>query len=190
MKIKSKSLKSFNRLFLRIVVFIAISFSVFICFNISRIKFSLDTYNGCKFSKDDLNYDFLFSANIEGDWVAQQAFDDVNKYRNSNRLANYEWSNKAFKEAQKHNEEQIRSGRILHEDFSKRCENIGAWSCAENIAAVWNTSTTPGTDAVNMWINSAGHRRNLEGSYKYMGVAGKKSGKYWWFTAIFYNSGW
>lgn len=46
----------------------------------------------------------------------------------------------------------------------KRIRSISSF--AENVAY----GPTSGKEVVNMWVHSAGHRRNLLGNYKYMGI--------------------
>lgn len=52
--------------------------------------------------------------------------------------------------------------------FSKRMSNAGInWmSCAENIVG----GATHPFEAMDMWLNSDGHRENLLGGYKYLGI--------------------
>ena len=118
--------------------------------------------------------------------VSEQAFDAANKYRNSQGLEAYLWSDAAYQEARDHNEYQISMGRIVADDFSVRCNSLKSWGCAGNVAQVGHNSEKPGTKVVKIWMASPGDRRNLESNFKYMGVAGTKSGKYWWFTMIVY----
>lgn len=56
--------------------------------------------------------------------------------------------------------------------------NYQTWACAENIAA---GQTTP-AEVVEAWMNSDGHRANILGNYKYLGVGvsyGGDYGTYW-----------
>lgn len=56
--------------------------------------------------------------------------------------------------------------------------NYRTWACAENIAA---GLTTPAA-VVGGWMNSSGHRANILGDYKYLGVGisyGGDYGTYW-----------
>ena len=118
--------------------------------------------------------------------VSEQAFDAVNAYRDSQGLEPYLWSDAAYQEAREHNEYQISMGRIVADDFSVRCNTLKSWGCAGNVAQVGHNSEKPGTKVVKIWMASPGDRRNLESNFKYMGVAGRKSGKSWWFTMVVY----
>lgn len=81
--------------------------------------------------------------------------------------------------AQKHSAD-MASGRIGfgHGGFSKRNamamqEIKGIHSFAENVA--YGAST--GKEVVNLWKTSAGHRRNMLGRYKYIGIGTAKDKK-------------
>jgi uncharacterized protein YkwD len=75
-----------------------------------------------------------------------------------------------------------------HTGFSTRCSAAksvlggGNW-CGENVAAGQKTPK----DAFNSWMNSSGHRANIEkgqATYTGFGYAQNSSGKYYW-TQIF-----
>jgi uncharacterized protein YkwD len=75
-----------------------------------------------------------------------------------------------------------------HGGFSTRCSESkaalggGNW-CGENVAAGQRTPK----DAFNSWMNSSGHRANIESSrasHTGFGYARNSSGKYYW-TQIF-----
>lgn len=56
--------------------------------------------------------------------------------------------------------------------------NYQTWACAENIAAGYKTPA----EVVEGWMNSSGHRANILGNYKYLGVGvayGGDYGTYW-----------
>ena len=75
---------------------------------------------------------------------------------------------------------------VNHDDFNKRYEalvkEIGAKAVAENVAFGYRTANA----VVAAWIKSDEHRANLEGNYKYFGVAVEqdKDGRNY-FTNIF-----
>ena len=60
---------------------------------------------------------------------------------------------------------------VNHDDFVSRSENImkvlGAKSVAENIAYNYNSPQA----AVNAWLNSPGHKANIEGNFTHFGLA-------------------
>jgi uncharacterized protein YkwD len=74
--------------------------------------------------------------------------------------------------AQKHSENMAK-GRVGfgHNGFSKREGQVrkiitGASRFAENVAY----GSTSGKDVVEGWKNSSGHRKNMLGAYKYIGI--------------------
>ena len=90
--------------------------------------------------------------------------------------------------AQKHSED-MAAGKVSfgHDGFSQRTEKIKkkikyCGSFAENVA--YGVST--GKDAVELWQTSEGHRKNMLGAFKYIGigVATAKNGQTY-FTQIF-----
>ncbi|HEX7847597.1 MAG TPA: CAP domain-containing protein [Chitinophagaceae bacterium] len=89
--------------------------------------------------------------------------------------------------ARKHSEN-MASGRVSvgHSGFEQRHNQVkkiySSCTMAENVA--WGVST--GKDVVKMWQNSSGHRVNLLGNYKYIGIgtASDKRGRIY-YTQIF-----
>lgn len=102
--------------------------------------------------------------------------DDVlaytNKFRKSKRLPPLEMRDDLNAIAQKHTDDMAR-GRVTfgHSGFDKR-ENLArkdfhaASHFAENVAY----GSTTGRDVVDGWKSSTGHRRNMLGPYKYIGI--------------------
>ena len=81
--------------------------------------------------------------------------------------------------AQKHSADMAR-GRVAfgHAGFGKREEKAqreikGLHSFAENVAY----GATSANEVVTMWKNSPGHRRNMLGPYKYIGIGTAKDNK-------------
>lgn len=118
--------------------------------------------------------------------------DDVlvqtNKFRKSQGLPPLVMNEELNAIAQKHSAD-MASGRVEfgHDGFEKR-ENMakkqieGIGSFAENVAFGVNT----GKEVVDLWKNSPGHRRNMLGNYKYIGigVASDKKGRIY-YTQVF-----
>ncbi len=101
--------------------------------------------------------------------------DDVlkytNQFRRSKGLPALEMRNDLNAIAKKHSED-MASGRksFGHTGYDKRVSQIkkvfGSCTTAENVAY----GATDGKDAVNVWKNSSGHRKNMLGNYKYIGI--------------------
>ncbi len=67
-------------------------------------------------------------------------------------------------------------------DAEARRKIPGMRRFAENVAL----GATTGREAVNMWKNSSGHRRNMLGNYKYMGIGTARDRKgQVYFTQLF-----
>jgi uncharacterized protein YkwD len=93
-------------------------------------------------------------------------------------------------------QEMARRGSISHDWFSNgtlrqkyrnECSGTGTIS-AENVAMSGGSSQTPeavATTFVNMWWNSSGHRANMLGNYRSMGVGFFKRGNSWYGTQNF-----
>jgi len=118
--------------------------------------------------------------------------DDVLKYTNelrkSNKLPALEMNADMNAIAQKHSQD-MASGKTNfgHGGFSKRTDEIkkkikNSAMFAENVAY----GVSSGKDAVELWETSEGHKKNMLGDFKYIGigVATSKSGQIY-FTQIF-----
>ena len=118
--------------------------------------------------------------------------DDVlkytNEFRKSKKLPGLEMNQDLNAIAQKHSQN-MATGKVGfgHDGFTQRSEEIKKklktyGACAENIA--FGVST--GKDAVELWKDSKGHRKNMLGAYKYIGIgiATTKNGQTY-FTQIF-----
>ncbi len=113
----------------------------------------------------------------------------INAYRvsvgkNSLQLINHV-SFKSFE----HNEYMIQNNVVNHDYFDERANNIiqvlGAVRVGENIA--YNFSTP--NSALNAWLNSPGHKQNLDGDYTHFGISitvNPETGKKY-YTNIFYK---
>jgi len=110
-------------------------------------------------------------SNLIGDVLSQ-----TNKFRRSKGLPALIIREELNAIAQKHSRD-MASGRVRfgHGGFAKR--NAMAknkikplYSFAENVAC----GATSGKQVVTMWKNSSGHRRNMLGRYKYIGIGTAK----------------
>lgn len=76
--------------------------------------------------------------------------------------------------------------KVSHDNFINRevfLESFtGAVSVAENVAYGYSDAET----LVNAWLNSPGHRRNIEGNFTHFQITGKKDENgIWYYTNIF-----
>src|SRR6266513_1642435 len=95
----------------------------------------------------------------------------TNQFRKSKGLSTLVMRNDLNAIARKHSEDMAR-GRcgFGHEGYEKRETQVKhifqSCSMAENVA--YGAST--GKEVVSLWKNSSGHRRNMLGNYKYIGI--------------------
>lgn len=112
-----------------------------------------------------------FSPGRNGNLI-EDVLNQTNQFRKSKGLSDLIMRKELNAIAQKHSAD-MASGRVAfgHAGFAKRNaladEKINhLHSFAENVAY----GATSGRDVVNMWKNSPGHRRNMLGYYKYIGI--------------------
>jgi uncharacterized protein YkwD len=110
----------------------------------------------------------------------------INDYRVSIGLNALEKINHISYKCEEHNKYMIDNNVVNHNDFVSRSNNImsvlGAKKVGENVAYNYKTSAA----AVKSWLESQGHKENIEGNYTHFGIsittdaAGKK-----YYTNIF-----
>jgi uncharacterized protein YkwD len=127
-------------------------------------------------------------VSFSSDKLVSDVLAQTNKYRRSNGLPPLVLREELNVIAQKHSAD-MASGRVGfgHSGFNQRQKQatkkiIGLRSFAENVAFGADT----GKEVVAMWRNSTGHRRNMLGDYKYIGIgiAKDKNGRLF-YTQIF-----
>ncbi len=122
--------------------------------------------------------------------LQQAILAEVNTYRTSKNLKPLQELPLITEEAIKHSKN-MGNGRVAfgHDGFDNRMDRImgqikNANACAENVAFGKFTAQ----EVVKRWIQSPGHRKNIEGNYNLTGI-GVVRGKdgYPYFTQIFIN---
>lgn len=95
----------------------------------------------------------------------------INDYRVSIGLNSLETINHISFKSQEHNFYMIEKNVVNHDYFQQRSNNIiqvlGAVKVGENIA--YNFSTP--NSALHAWLNSQGHKANIEGDYTHFGIS-------------------
>lgn len=95
----------------------------------------------------------------------------INQYRNSLNLNSLAIINHISFKSQEHNNYMIQNHVVNHDFFQERSENIihvlGAVKVHENVA--YNFISPSG--ALHAWLNSPGHRANIEGNFSYFGLS-------------------
>ncbi|MEO6549572.1 MAG: CAP domain-containing protein [Ferruginibacter sp.] len=120
--------------------------------------------------------------------IVKEVLSETNQFRSSQGLSDLIMVSELNAIAQKHSED-MAGGRVGfgHTGFEKR-NNLAAQSIkpfhsfAENVAY----GARSGKEVVKMWKNSSGHRRNMLGKYKYIGIgiATNKQGQIF-YTQVF-----
>jgi uncharacterized protein YkwD len=122
--------------------------------------------------------------------MEQSILQEVNNYRATKRLKPLQMVPLITEAALKHSKDMGR-GRVPfgHDGFDDRMDKVmrkinNANACAENVAFGKFTAQ----EVVKRWIQSPGHRKNIEGNYNMTGI-GVVRGKdgYPYFTQIFIN---
>jgi uncharacterized protein YkwD len=96
----------------------------------------------------------------------------INQYRASIGLSELQLINSASEQATKHSIEMAnRSTPFGHDGFDERIDNITkklgfVHASAENVAYGKLTAK----EVVNLWLNSPGHKTNIEGNYALTGI--------------------
>ena len=101
----------------------------------------------------------------------QEIFRLINKYRVSNNLTAWIWSQEAFSVVKKHNLYQEQRNKITHKGINNNGigerlteGNIEWWASGENLAKIYSANLSSGEIAaktVQGWINSKPHHELL-----------------------------
>ena len=125
--------------------------------------------------------------------LEQQTHARVNAYRSSKGLACLQWSESVAEQARQHSRDMASGATAFgHDGFDARMHELAktiTWTgVAENVFMLLNLSD-PAAVAVGGWIDSPGHRQNIEGDYDLtgIGVARAENGSLY-FTQIFVKS--
>jgi uncharacterized protein YkwD len=111
-------------------------------------------------------------TSIHSEKIVEDVLSLTNKFRRSKGLEALQMRDDLNEIARKHSENMAR-GRVGfgHGGFAKRQGQVkkldhNASSFAENVAY----GSTTAKDVVDGWKRSAGHRKNMLGAYKYIGI--------------------
>ena len=118
----------------------------------------------------------------------------VNEYRQSRNLPPLVADPAILAQAKAHSEEMARSGNMNHDGFARRADLVSQTivyrSVAENVAFNGGHGQ-PDRVAVQGWIASPGHQRNMLGQYDLTGIGVVKNAKgEYYFTQIFIRKAW
>lgn len=90
--------------------------------------------------------------------------------------------------AEIHSDYMIDQNQISHDNFNDRFQDlqnlVGAIAAGENVAYGYPTAET----VMDAWLNSPGHRNNIEGDFTHIGIASiKNSQGVYYYTQLFYR---
>jgi uncharacterized protein YkwD len=133
---------------------------------------------------------FVFSAAAPPDnQLANDVLKYTNQYRRSKGLKELIMKDDLNSLAQKHSENMAR-GRLNvgHSGYDQRAAKVkkvyGTSMVAENVAY----GARDAKEVFSMWKKSSGHRKNMLGNYKYIGIGTAKSKRgVIYYTEIFVN---
>jgi len=117
---------------------------------------------------------FLVSTAVHSDQEAA-LFEIINEYRTSIGLDELTFEGASYYYAVKHSNYMIKEGLTSHDNFAERAEqiamNTGATNVSENVAKDYDTIE----EAFEAWLESEGHRINIEGDYTYSAISIRKN---------------
>ncbi|GAA3593636.1 CAP domain-containing protein [Flavivirga amylovorans] len=136
---------------------------------------------GC--SKDDSAADIEKEMSIN---IVNEILQLVNKHRLSIGKQILETNTLAEDLAEEHNTFMIIQGDISHENFDHRADRLfdeeNAKGVGENVAAKQKSAH----DVMTAWLESKGHRENIEGNYTHIGISAIKNAKgQYYYTQLF-----
>lgn len=104
--------------------------------------------------------------------IGRESLRLTNEFRSKNKLPTLKWSQALYKIGRVHSKD-MAEGKVPfgHAGFDKRVAAypMASSSAAENVA--WNSGTSEiASTAVNGWIESPGHRKNLLSRHNYCGI--------------------
>ncbi len=123
--------------------------------------------------------------------IERQVHALVNEHRRDQGLAALQWRDVIATQCRTHSVNMAEGITAFgHTGFNERGEAIDSAiphsASAENVARVSGSAADPAASAVAIWLESDGHRRNIEGNYDMtgVGVARAADGRYY-FTQFF-----
>lgn len=109
--------------------------------------------------------------NYDYDATELELVDLINSHRQSLNLPVLQSINHISYKSEEHNDYMIENNVVNHDFFQERSENLiqvlGAVRVSENVAYNYNTPQA----AMNAWLNSPGHKANIEGDFTHFGIS-------------------
>ena len=121
--------------------------------------------------------------------IEQEILKLVNEHRQSIGKSKLNRNSVADNLAKEHTNYMIENGKISHDYFNNRFnelqQKVNAKGAGENVASGYSSAKS----VMNGWLNSSGHKANIEGNFTHIGIAAIKNsnGKYY-YTQLFYRN--
>ncbi len=120
--------------------------------------------------------------------ISEEILSLVNQHRESIGKLALIRNSEADKLAADHSNYMISKGAISHDNFGLRFQKlqqeVNANSAGENVAAGYPTAQA----VMQGWLNSPGHKANIEGNFTHIGIASIKDSKgRYYYTQLFYR---
>ena len=120
--------------------------------------------------------------------MENKLFDIINEHRASLNLNSLTFDSLSYSFASAHSEYMIAKGVTSHDKFDERAAEISAQAGAEYVAENVANDYSTIEDAMKAWLESPGHKVNIEGNYTHSAVSIKKnSNNNLYFTQIFFR---
>lgn len=151
-------------------------FAIACCFTLLFISVSC--------SKDDVSENDMEQA--EAITIAEEILQLVNAHRASIGKDALSFDILANDLAYDHTLYMIEESDISHDDFDQRADRLFGEGNANNVGENVAYGQRSAQSVMDAWLNSSGHRKNIEGDFTHIGVAAVKnaSGTYY-FTQLF-----
>lgn len=140
-------------------------------------------------SEENIDTDLYETASLlvpENKVIEVEILTLINQYRIDKGLSSLGQMDVIKAQAYTHTDYMIDQAAPSHDNFFKRSEYLkehsGAKRVAENVAYGFSSAQS----VVNAWVNSEGHKKNMEGDYTHFQISAEQSedGR-WYFTNMF-----
>ncbi len=123
---------------------------------------------------------------IEALSITEEIFQLVNEHRVYIGKEALTINSLATQLAEEHTLFMIHQNTISHDHFDTRADRLfneeNATNVGENVAAKQRTAK----DVMDAWLNSRGHRENIEGDFTHIGISAiKNNDGYYYYTQLF-----
>ena len=147
-----------------------------------------ENFAGYEEENSDISKNITLVSSNEQNTNEAELFDMVNNYRLNIGLNEMQFDSTTYYYAGIHTDYMIAKNRTSHDKFNERAENIskrtGAIVVPENVSKNYDTLE----EALEAWLDSPGHRKNIEGDYKYSAISIRpNSNGDLYFTQIFFK---